>query len=252
MITAEQLLSTLNFASPTGLVGMQHNQGFMTISLDNYAKAFIDYAASQNNWNLEIGAAYGNTTIAALKKGAKIIANDLHKIHLDVLKLLCPQQLQNKLQLIAGKFPNEIIISENSIASILISRVLHFMNAQELTATLQMIYKILQPKGKLFLTVDTPYMGWWLPCIKKFETRKQQHRKWPGIFKPATAYCTNNKALPFLPPLVHWFDKDTIKKQLTTHGFIIENLEYINRAGIYPPSCCLDGRESIGLIASKP
>ena len=252
MITANDLIKTLNFSSSDGLVSTQFNQGFMTTKLDPFSLAFTDYAAKQADWCLEVGAAYGVATLEAISKGAKIIANDLHKIHLEVLNLRCPEEYKKNLILSVGKFPN-IGLDNNCcpLGAVLACRVLHFMGKNELTESLKKINSLLKKQGKLFLIVDSPYMGWWTDCIPVFEEKKSLQDKWPGIFQPAKDYCNNKEAHAVLPPLVHWFDTETISKELVNNGFLIEKILYINREGIYPQSCCLDGRESVGVIAVK-
>lgn len=248
---ANDLLTTLDFEPDRNLlVATQHNQGFMTTKLDEYSQAFVNYAAQQSDWTLEIGAAYGVATLAALQKGAKVIANDLYKIHLDVLQARCPEKLLPNLKLLACDI-NNATFAPQSIDAVLACRVLHFMAGETLIKTLNKIYMALKPDGKFFVIVDTPFMGWWQQCIAVFNERKVQQVRWPGVFQPASDFCSEATAKAVLPPLVHWFDQETITLEMQNIGFNIEKISYIDRKNCYPETCCLDGRESIGLIATK-
>ena len=61
-------------------------------------------------------------------------------------------------------------------------------------------------------------MGWWTDCIDVFEKIKMDKDRWPGIFKPAKAYCNNKDIHQFLPEFAHWFDKETIAKEVEAQG----------------------------------
>ena len=245
------LLTTLDFdANHNLLVTTQHNQGFMTTKLDEYSQAFVNYAGQRSDWTLEIGAAYGVATLTALQKGAKVIANDLYKIHLDVLHARCPKKLLPNLKLLSCDI-NNAIFAPQSIAAVLACRVLHFMDGETLIKILNKIYIALKPDGKFFVVVDTPFMGWWKKCINVFNERKIEQVRWPGIFQPANDFCSETIAKSVIPPLVHWFDQETISLEMQNIGFNIDKISYIDRANCYPETCCLDGRESIGLIATK-
>ena len=107
------------------------------------------------------------------------------------------------------------------------------------------------PNGKLFVIVDTPFMQCWEPCIKVFHERKGKKERWPGVFYPAKNYCNEIAIHDLIPDLVHWFDEETISKEIKDAGFKIDKISYINRANIYPERSCLDGRESVVVIATK-
>lgn len=49
---------------------------------------------------------------------------------------------------------------------------------------------------------------------------------------------------------MHWIDKNILQRELNVAGFNIERIEYLNRID-YPTDSRLDGRESVGAIATK-
>lgn len=62
-----------------------NGMGAMTTNLDPFSEAFVEFSGSCDFPVLEIGAAYGIATTAALSKGASVIANDLDQQHLEYL-----------------------------------------------------------------------------------------------------------------------------------------------------------------------
>jgi SAM-dependent methyltransferase len=241
-----------NFPEESYLIPTKNNQGFMTTKLDPYSEQFVNFAASNNDWTLEIGTAYGVATVAAIKAGAKVIANDLDRQHLDILKSNIPRDLMPQLKTIPGKFPDDLLLPPNTLSAILTCRVLHFMGPNEFSNSLMSIFELLSPGGKAFIVVDTPFMGWWQKCINEFYTRKKAGDMWPGVFNPAYKYCSEHSIHDLLPSLVHWFDLDVLQEKVIATGFNIASAGYIDRKGVYPNDICLDGRESVGVIAVKP
>jgi hypothetical protein len=73
--------------SSQGLIVTLNKMGYMLEQPEEYNQAFIEFASSIHPPCLEIGAAYGVSTIPALMKGAYMTSNDLSKEHLDILKI---------------------------------------------------------------------------------------------------------------------------------------------------------------------
>jgi len=71
--------------------------GFMFKVLDEYAEDFIQYAGQTDGEVLEIGCAFGITTIAALKAGGHVTACDLDPGHLQILTENTPKSLRSQL-----------------------------------------------------------------------------------------------------------------------------------------------------------
>ena len=54
-----------------------NQRGFMSATIDEYSKKFVEYAATTSDEVLDIGCAYGVATLAALEKGARVLAVDI-------------------------------------------------------------------------------------------------------------------------------------------------------------------------------
>jgi len=233
-----------------GLIPTLNNQGFMTTSLDAYSEAFVDYAAASKLPVLEIGACYGIASLQVLAKGAKVIANDLCEEHLSILQQRCPIEQRTNLTLKPGKFPDEIKILDGSIGAVLICRVLHFFSGEDIERSLKKIHSWLAPGGKIFMVNETPYLKNWIRHLPIFEERKAKGEKWPSYITNLKEFTDTAHYLS-LPDALNFMDLDTATNAVKEAGFDIDKGGYINRVE-FPDSVRLDGRESVGIIASKP
>ena len=109
--------------------------GYMKMYVDDYTECFIETAKDSSYPVLEIGCAYGYVVKEVLKAGGRIVANDIEEKHLEILLKEIPKENLKKLNLYPGKFPEEINFDENSFSAILISRVLHFLNNDNTSAS---------------------------------------------------------------------------------------------------------------------
>src|SRR5262245_32852905 len=111
-----------------GLIPTLNQMGWMTVGLDAFSQAFVDFAPTAPGPVLDIGAAYGVASIAALNKGARVIANDLDPRHLEILRDNAPSAYARNLSLRPGAFPDELDFEEDSLGGILACRILHFFD----------------------------------------------------------------------------------------------------------------------------
>lgn len=232
-----------------GRIPTLNRMGWVINSSDPYSKDFIEFSVTSPLPSLEIGAAYGFTVMKALKKGAKIIANDVHAEHLNILKKNVPAQYRDALQLKAGKFPEELVFESGSLGAILVSRVFHFFTPEELQESARIMFQWLAPGGKIFIVVDSPYLKPWERFIPTYEARKKAGVIYPGVVMNPKNY--NSVSIPYLPPYLHFFDPDSLSQPFQEAGFIIEKVGFFRRQD-YPAQVQLDGREGVGLIGTKP
>jgi len=102
---------------------------------------------------VEVGAAYGVTCIAAVKKGATVIANDLDARHLEILRSQLSDEEQSRVLTVTGSFPHALQLADNSISSICIANVLHFFDGPSIDEALAQSYRMLIPGGRLFVCI---------------------------------------------------------------------------------------------------
>ncbi len=226
-----------------------NQMGYMTTHLDPYSLAFVDYASKTQAPVLEIGAAYGVATLAALAKGARIICNDLSAEHLlCVQKAALFQQLDiSKLYLMPGDIRSNITLPSDFLSAILICRVLHFFSGPQIESFLAKAYQWLKPGSKIFIIAETPYLGFLSSFISNYEKNVKLGLKWPGYIRNLKDYIADLH----LPKMINSMDVFILKRVLLEQGFVIEKINFIDRSD-FPEARRLDGRESVGVIAYKP
>jgi SAM-dependent methyltransferase len=233
-----------------GLVPTMNDTGFMFEVLDEFVEDFIEYSGQIDDEVLDMGCAYGNSTIPALEGGAKVWACDLDERHLEILKSKTPEHLLPNLTCETAKLPDKDL-PENHFGAIMCSRVLHFLTGEEIEATLQKMFRWLKPGGRLYLIADTPY-GIWRKFVPVWEANIAAGKKWPGIMEPVTKY------LPYIPSgdevglfMMNLQDHETLSRACIEAGFEIQRAEFINRVD-FGEKGRMDGRENCGVIAVKP
>lgn len=231
-----------------GLIKTENAMGVMFKELSPAAEAFVQYAKIATSPLLDIGAAYGATTIPALENGAEVIACDLSEAHLSILRKSTDQIFIHNLKTWSKKFPDELHIENESLSGILISNVLHFMDGESITHGLQQCCNWLKYDGKLFVTVMTPHLSFYYQLLPEYKKRVQEGIEWPGIFNPKLV--ATDKWRDNLPDFVHLFEMDVIKRVIEQAGFTIDKIEYFCYKN-YPDEHRTDGKEFISLCATK-
>lgn len=233
---------------PNGFVKTLNNMGYMTSRLDAYSQAFVDFAPAAPGPALDIGAAYGIASLAALGNGARVIANDIEERHLEILRERAPARLRTRLTLMPGSFPDGVDFAPDSVGAVLICRVMHFFDGPAIERAAANVLRWLAPGGKVFAVGETPFIGTAKGFFPTYEARIKAGDPWPGIVENVGAH--DPKRASNLPSRMHLLDEGTLRRVFTQAGFIIEKLGMFARPE-FPPDIQLDGRESVGLIARK-
>lgn len=217
--------------------------------LDDVTKEFVDFSAKAHYPVLEIGAAFGVASLAALKNGAKVIVNDLDKRHLDIFSEQVPAELKDRFQLAPGSFPNDIKIPNDSLSAILCCRVIHFFDPETVISSIKKCYSMLKVGGKAFFTVESPYLKNWNKLPIDFANRKKNGDKFPGYVKTRD-YINEGEIADNLPNYMHFFDEEILSNIFIECGFEVEKCFLFGRP-YFAEEVQLDGRESVGIIATK-
>lgn len=244
---------------PDGRVQTLNKKGAMSPALDKVSEAFVAFASQAEKEVLEIGAGYGLACFKALVLGAKhYTVNDLDARHLKILALNLqknnPAFLQS-IRLVSGDFPKDFSQNNHKYDAILIARVLHFMNPGEVKEALEIAFKLLKPGGKIYAVMLSPYVKGYRLFIPEFEKRIEEGTPNPGYVENLLDYADRKlipeNALKNTDQQFFFFDQRTARKLFEDNGFIIE--QSIDMPLAYPSKIWgLDGRENIGIIASKP
>jgi ubiquinone/menaquinone biosynthesis C-methylase UbiE len=229
-------------------------RGYAIEVLDTYSEHFIEEAVragSSDEYCLEVGAAFGFVTKEALTRGAKMIANDVSAEHLDAILQDTPSALKSSLTLLKGEFPAVTgKMPDASIKHILICRVTHYFTPAQMELAIKECSRLLAPEGKVFLVSETPYGAVFKDFIPIYEGQKQTASNWPGFIddlpKYMRQYSEDNPSKMLL------LGEDELRAGFLRAGFSIEKCGFFSRAGVFPEGLCLDGKESVGIVAVKP
>jgi len=248
MTEANNIPLTMPAPDENGLFRTLNSMGTMTPIPDIFSSAFIEFALKAPGRCLDIGAAYGVSTIPALAKGAHVVANDIDGRHLQILASRVPMEDRARLKLAPGSFPDEMDFQPGSFGSVLICRVMHFFDGPRIDRAAAKVWEWLAPGGKVFVVAETPFIGTARAFFPTYEARLKAGSQWPGVVENVSAH--DPKRAGSLPSLFHLLDDRVLSRVFTSAGFTIERLEYFSRPD-YPADIRLDGRESIGMIAIK-
>lgn len=232
------------------LVMTLNNMGMMTTYLDEYTQQFLYFVNKHKGRVLEVGAAYGAVSLAALKLGVDVIANDICPAHLHILFENTPEEFRSQLQLLPGSFPDEVQLPPNSLTACYIARTLGYMPIPDMQRGLRNVYEFLKPGGKLFIITATVYTQALKNLIPSYEQRVRNKEEWPGYFTGLKDRVTQKYAA-YTPERVNFLDPDTLTRELQNADFIVEKADFFARED-FPPHYQLDGREACIAIARKP
>ncbi|WP_310619795.1 class I SAM-dependent methyltransferase [Flexibacterium corallicola] len=206
-----------------------NHRGIIFKSLSKASRDFVTFTSHIDKPALDMGCAFGVATLPVLQKHKHIVACDLSKEHLRVLRENTPENLLCYLQTQVGCFPQDFQFKENSIGAIHCSHLLHFLTGDELMAGLEKFKVWLCETGKLFINVGTPS----LPFLGHFQEEylKRKHWvKWPGEMdeKDIKQYVTPEYiewiGAEAMYSFCHPLDKETLSRALTESGFQIDEI----------------------------
>jgi hypothetical protein len=85
--------------------------------------------------------------------------------------------------------------------------------------------------------------------LPTYEERKAKGEPWPGFVENMLQYCPDRGK--DIPASINWLDDKTLCRVFEAAGFSIDRVEVFARPE-FPEDLRLDGRESVGMIATKP
>ena len=141
-----------------GRIPVYNGDGYASPEPHPLSQEFVEFSPITKYPVLDIGAAYGLTSINALKKGATVICNEKEKKQLEYIchiKSITPEE-KKRLYLKHGSIL-EIDFPQESLGGIHISRVMHFFKPDEVELFFQKAYKWLVPNGRLYIITMSQY-----------------------------------------------------------------------------------------------
>ena len=228
-----------------------HNRtGWASNQLNEVSELFVAFCQGEKLPVLDIGAAFGIASLAALNAGATVIANDLEPGHLSAIATAATPENLRRLILIPGRFPRQLKFAGGSLSAVHASNVFHFLTGPQIEQGFAAIAHWLAPGGKLFVQASTPWQQPFQAFVPIFQSRRESGVDWPGWIENTAAYSTHRK-LSQIPASIHLLDDLTLRRCAEAAGLAVE-AAWLYRRRDLPASLFLDGRECAGLIARKP
>ena len=141
-----------------GRIPVFNGDGYASPNPHPLSQEFVSFSSTIKSPVLDIGAAFGLTSINALKKGATVICNEKEKKQLEYIchiKSITDEE-KKRLYLKHGSIL-EIDFPNNSLGAIHISRVMHFFKPNEVELFSQKAYNWLIPNGRLYIITMSQY-----------------------------------------------------------------------------------------------
>lgn len=238
--------SHLPKSSVRGLVPTLNNTGWMTEGLDAVSQEFVDYAGTVSGEVLDIGCAYGVATLPALEKGARVLACDMEARHLEILAKRVPAKQKSRLRMEIGSMPG-VSFPPDSFDAILCARTLHFLKGGDVGITVLRMRQWLRPGARLFLVVDSPYIGPWFTRAAEYERRKAEGCPWPGYVEDYRALLPASVNPAEHPEFINPMDPDILRRVVSAAHFEVLDARWLPGAMPGTPA-----RTHAGIIARKP
>jgi SAM-dependent methyltransferase len=202
-----------------GRIPVLNGDGYATLDLEPLSQEFIDYSSKIKYPVLDAGAAYGLTSITALKKGATVICNEIEQKQLDYIahiKSIVGEE-KNRLYLKYGSIL-EIDFPDNSLGAIHISRVMHFFKPNEVEQFFEKAYNWLIPNGRIYIVTMSQYHyanpeGF----SEKYNNDIKKGIEWPGMINE---YKFKNERYS-----LHAIDPIVMMREANKFGFTCKKIE---------------------------
>jgi SAM-dependent methyltransferase len=231
-----------------GLVPTLNNTGFMSEHLDMASQAFVDFAPACGGEALDMGCAFGVASLAALRKGARVLACDMEARHLEIVRGRAPEADRARLRIQPAVLP-DADFPEGSFGAILCSRVVHFLVGADIERSVRKFHAWLKPGGKLFLVTDTPYSGYWKAHAPIYEANKRAGDPWPGFIADTSVYLPGGatRSAGFLNPC----DPDILARVCAAAGFTVETARFVGRRASPEAPPAPDGTDHAITISAR-
>ncbi|TNF66407.1 MAG: class I SAM-dependent methyltransferase [Gammaproteobacteria bacterium] len=226
------------------------NQHGSTFPITPYIEKFLNHIKQASCDVLDIGAAFGITTIPCIDYGAKVTAMDMEESHLNAIKHKVAAEDLQRLKLVHGIFPEDVDQINDQFDYILCSRILHFLAPERLNQAIKKLYALLKPQGVLYTLNFTPYHDFLESFIPEYEKRLDQEIEYPGYIKDCRPFVKEQNKLP---NELHLMNKDVMVSVLEANQFKVTEAYYEAYPIHLDPEhvICFDGREQICVTAVK-
>jgi protein-L-isoaspartate O-methyltransferase len=256
---------TMPQAESDGRTPTLNKKGAISPTLDYATLSFLDFA--HNKRVLEIGGAYGNVMLEALKQDSSTVyhLNDLDERHLGIAAFRLQEKIDQRQICVAGLGNVQFIYGDitqttwkvdKPYDAILMTNVMRFLTPTQIEHSFKNLFESLASGGRIFISATTPYVNRFKSFIPEYQRRLKQGDPYPGFLKNMSEYDsrlhTSPNQLNSTPDGHFMFLDDAILTRFCKNaGFKV--LECTFKPLSYSSEMWeLDGRETVILIAEKP
>ena len=206
---------------------------------------------------LNVGCAFGSSSVKAATVGAKVICNDLDERHLTALSVSVPEELKAQFVFLPGDYCADCTLRDlkqaGSVDAILLSRVLHFFSPEQFQRALKISYDLLRSGGRIYIVTSSPYLKSLQNLSAMFEYKKKRGYRWPGYLDGQTDKVSHYfpSAKNRYPESMNFVDPDILTREVELAGFSVKRPAYYLTDIALPKEHLLDGRELVGIVAEK-
>ncbi|HVY55946.1 MAG TPA: class I SAM-dependent methyltransferase, partial [Thermodesulfobacteriota bacterium] len=194
---------------------------------------------------------YGDIVLEVLKKGARVIADEISDGQIEIIKRRAAESGLSGLEVINAEFPEKLNLPDDAIDGVLISRVFHFFTGERIRESLRKVHDWLTPGGKVFIVVDSVYRTIFRELIPVYEKNAAGGVEWPGWTEDVRKFVPRGRLDPRTQPLaMNFLDPGIVRRELTIAGFETEVSSFF-KYPVDPDFARLDGREIVGAIGVK-
>jgi len=207
----------------------------MSPALDPLSIRFAAHARVSKSDVLDVGCGSGIATIAALARGAHVMAIDPDEDSLRELLSRVPPVQYPRLKMRVSRLP-ELNFKFAHFSAVHASRVLHVLDGEGIRHTFANFFRWLYPEGKLYISTLSPAGPFWQPFEAEYSRRVKARDPWPGYidcvpeFFPEWADETD---------AVHLLDGRVLRRELEAAGFVVEALN-CERLAWDPDQACVE------------
>ena len=243
-------VSTMNLAeipdlelpskAPDGRLPTFNKMGFATEEIIGLTQDFVQFASTCKLPVLDGGAAYGAASIAALKQGATVIANeiDIRPLHVIAKNKTLTDEERSRLYIKEGFLPFGVDFPANSLGAIHISRVMHFFKPKDVTGFFERAREWLAPKGRIFILTMSPFHQCAPGFAKTYYERAAAGENFPGEITTYTQDMGKQHEGE-APHYLHAIDPVVLLRESSKFGFICKRIELFGGAEDMDYTCAI-------------
>lgn len=227
-------------------------------------RKYLDFIPQARGNLLDLGCSFGfaiGQMLAIDKKEPflkqrheKIIAVDMSREHLDSVAASSPADL---VETVLMHFPNmdspqsRTAFSPGTLGATYAGLVLHYLNPDELSRGLRLLFDATAPGGRVYASVNSSYISTQL--LEDFQRRKRDPKDtYPGWYPDLSDSSVPEKIRSTMPKSVcgikikflHIFDEETLSRYFEQAGFRVIESFYFTRSKTLP-------MKMLGIVVEK-